>query len=640
MTEIRWRFPGNNYTADNGLDTADMETFKKDAISSLAREVCQNSIDAKNPALNVPVKLEFHSFQVDKNCIPDRHDIESQIDACVDTWTQNKKISGQLSAMATQVKKDRITCLRISDFNTTGLVGVSGGDNTPWHYLVHGSGLSDKGSTSGGSKGIGKFATFVTSHFNTVFYSTRTVEGETGYEGICKLCSAKQEGTDEKTQGIGYYGCNDKNKPIEGEFSLDTSFKRKEDEFGSDIYIVGFKAPDGWQRDIISKALDSFMAAIVFESLEITVDDIEINANTIKDIVFNESYISKSMRKSIISQFLLLTDKEHRFEDVITVREYGTARLYLMEFSGDKEQYATNGCVMIRYPYMKIKELNRISSLPCSALCIIEDNELNQILRNVENPQHTNWEFNRIEDPSEKREVQAIYKELLDQIRDIITKHLASSDDTKTDLEGAGEYLPIVEEDAKKANDNEKKKIVDEPNIRKNKVKAKNINLNASVEDPSGNGVEVDFMNSDDEGKDDELAPFGHNSGSGNSVHGGDNEASGDPDPEGHVGLRHAELRGMSYTFYCRNKNERAYGVVFTSDFDEEDAYFELYSVDEAGSRDPVIIEKCTINNEDVRVLDDKRIQMKIKKGQRYNLAMITDQDELFSGEVRMYAYR
>lgn len=33
MTEVRWRFPGNNYTADNGLDTVDMETFKKDAMA-------------------------------------------------------------------------------------------------------------------------------------------------------------------------------------------------------------------------------------------------------------------------------------------------------------------------------------------------------------------------------------------------------------------------------------------------------------------------------------------------------------------------------------------------------------------------------------------------------------------------------
>ncbi len=28
-------------------------------------------------------------------------------------------------------------------------------------------------------------------------------------------------------------------------------------------------------------------------------------------------------------------------------------------------------------------------------MCIIENNDLNRILRNVENPQHTDWEFNK-----------------------------------------------------------------------------------------------------------------------------------------------------------------------------------------------------------------------------------------------------
>ena len=36
--EIKWRFKGNNYTTEFGLDTSDMETFKKDPIASLARE--------------------------------------------------------------------------------------------------------------------------------------------------------------------------------------------------------------------------------------------------------------------------------------------------------------------------------------------------------------------------------------------------------------------------------------------------------------------------------------------------------------------------------------------------------------------------------------------------------------------------
>ena len=429
------------------------------------------------------------------------------------------------------------------------------------------------------------------------------------------------------------------NEPIQGEFVLDPDFNRSENDYGSDIFIVGFKSPDGWKRDIISKILDSFMAAIVFNSLRIDVDGIEINSETLKDVVFNDLYINKNMKKSIVSQYMLLTDTEHRYEDVITVQEYGNARLYLMEFSGEDEQYATNNCVMIRYPYMKIKELNRISSLPCSALCIIENNQLNTILRNVENPQHTNWEFNRIEDPSEKAEVQAIYKDLLDQIRDNITRHLASSDDTKTDLEGAGEYLPITENDDKKSKNEGQKKIIDKPNIRKNKVKAKNINMNASIEDPNGNGVEVDFLNANDEGEEEQVVPSGNNKGGGGSLH-GDNEEHGDPDPNGHIGLRHAELRGMSYLFYCKNKKNREYGVSFSSDFDEDEAYFELYAVDDAGGKDQVNFERCFINEIPVEPINESIIKLKLQKGQRYNILMVTDQEDLFSGEVKVYAYR
>ena len=213
MQEIKWRFPGNNYTNDNGLDTADMETFKKDAISSLARELCQNSIDAHRDN-NKPVRIVFNLFEIEKNRIPGIGEISDQIDRCIDTWATHKKISEQLKMMKLQINRPSIKCLRVSDFNTTGLIGVSGIEKSPWRYLVHGSGISDKGMTSGGSKGIGKFATFVTSHFNTVFYSTVTENNEIGYEGICKLCSANMDGTTEKTQGIGYYGSSNMNEPI------------------------------------------------------------------------------------------------------------------------------------------------------------------------------------------------------------------------------------------------------------------------------------------------------------------------------------------------------------------------------------------------------------------------------------------
>lgn len=639
MSEIKWRFPGNNYTADQGLDTADMETFKKDAISSLAREICQNSIDAKNKEINKPVKVEFHSFQVDRDKIPGINDIKVQVDACADTWKSNTKISKQLNNMLEQIDKPILTCLRISDFNTTGLSGVlSQDDNTAWHYLVHGSGLSDKSSTSGGSKGIGKFATFVTSHFNTVFYSTKTINGESGYEGICKLCSANQPNTKEKTQGIGYYGFNEMNQPCEGEFSIDSSFYRNENTFGTDIYVIGFKEPNGWKKDIISKTLDSFMAAIVFGELEVIVDEITINSNTIKQIVFNNDLINKSMNKSIVSQYLLLTDDKDVYQDIITIEDYGDVHLYLKEFGKDDEKYATNDCVMIRYPYMKIKELKRISTLPCSALCIIENNKLNEILRDVENPQHTNWEFNRIEDASVKNEVKRIYQDLYDQITNTIMGHLIHSDDTTTDLVGASEYLPTYEGD-NDSKDTSITKIVDEPTIRKNKVKSKSVNINASIEDVNGDGVEVDIIDNDN-GEEESNSPYGNNNGSGATTHVGDNEEQVNSNPEGHEGIKHASLRGMEYRFICKNKKNREYLITFVSDFDENEAYLELYLLDESNTKEIVELSDCSINGVPTEAINGKQIKLQLRKGWKYTISMITNQEDLFSGEVKMYAYR
>lgn len=642
-SEIKWRFPGNGYTQDSGLDTADMETFKKDAISSLAREVCQNSIDAKDPdKSDMPVRIEFETFKISNAEIPGRTQIESEIHACLKTWNQNHKIGDQLHVMDQQIKKDPITCLRISDYNTTGLIGVStDNDQTAWHYLVHGSGISDKGPTSAGSKGIGKFATFITSYFNTVFYSTYTKQCEHGYEGICKLCSASHEGTTEKTQGIGYFGLNVQNKPIPEEMNIEHGYTRGDDQYGTDIYVLGFKEPQSWKRDLISKILDSFMAAIAFDTLSLKVDGTEINAETLKDIVYDEDLINNSSRKSIVSQYRLLTDKEHRYEDKMTIDGYGDAKLYLIEYDDDEEQYATRNCVMIRYPYMKIKDLNKISVLPCSAMCIIGDNDLNKALRNVENPQHTNWEFNRIDDIDVRTELKSVYRTLTDQIKELITKHLANSDDTKTDLEGAGEYLPIIDEsNQKKIEKTTKKKLQDDAHIQKKKVKAKNINLNASIEDENGDGVQVDIMNTSENGSEIENAPSGHNSNSGGNFHGGDNEEHGDHDDTGHVALKHADLRGMSYRFFCFNKSKREYGVSFISDYTIPDAYFELYSVDEAGGKDIVHIESCGINGEKADIINGRTIKFSIEHGKKYSISLVTDQDEMFSGEVKMYAYR
>ena len=76
-----WRFAGNNYTAENGLDTADMETFKKDPSASLAREACQNSIDARKEN-EKKVRIEFKTFEIQRDNIPGYDKLRGEIENC------------------------------------------------------------------------------------------------------------------------------------------------------------------------------------------------------------------------------------------------------------------------------------------------------------------------------------------------------------------------------------------------------------------------------------------------------------------------------------------------------------------------------------------------------------------------------
>ena len=42
----KWNFPSNNYGQILGIADSGVETFKGTPIKSLAREICQNSLDA------------------------------------------------------------------------------------------------------------------------------------------------------------------------------------------------------------------------------------------------------------------------------------------------------------------------------------------------------------------------------------------------------------------------------------------------------------------------------------------------------------------------------------------------------------------------------------------------------------------
>lgn len=641
MSEAKWRFPTNGFGTENGLDTSDMEMFKRDPMSSLAREICQNSIDASNPNYVKPVRVEFSLFNIPRERIPGIDDLSSQIHACFEYKKDSSQEGQALEKLVGSIDQEHITCMRISDFNTTGITGVeSSKRDTPFYKLTKGSGVSDKAASSGGSKGIGKFASFVVSATNTVFYSTNTIDGHCGHIGISKLRSVPVTGNERlMTMGTGFFGIGDWNDPLQNELGIDPEFHRNEGCFGTDVYLIGFNSDSrqDWKKEIVAKVLESFMVAILREKLEVNVDGIEINKDTVASIVLSENFdeYSRPMAiKGIRAQYDLLSGGEDIIVDSFSV-EGEQITIYMKKYSQKEASWATKQCVMVRYPYMKIRHITTGAILPFSALCVIEEGEVNDRLRRIENPQHTDWEIKRLDNfPDKKRIVRKTLKALEKSATEYITAQLRDSSGESTDIYGAGEFLPAQgdfgESQAKSMVDD--KPIVTPINRTKPRV-PKTI--------PTGDdGAALDFGEGDESKEGEEGKALSGGEGNPNlSPH---REHSGDRNVgagEGQV-LKKVSLSGMKFTNVVANRNQGKYVCLFNSEYDEDLCDFAIRICGEGNDKFPVEIIDARVNGFAHTVENGAVTGFQLKKGQEVRIEYSVATDELFSSEVILNAYR
>ncbi len=631
----KWKFIENNYGNDNGLDSTDMETFKKDPIASLARESCQNSVDAQKS--DDAVLIQFKVFYMNTKNIPGINDLFDEIKACRDSNVNGSRQYIQFNNMLEYLKNEKIPCLRISDFNTKGLGGVRKNSRDKAFYrLTKGNGQTTKEKgINGGSKGIGKFASFVNSQIQTVFYSTFNTDNEKGFLGISKLASRPLGNELLCTTGYGYYSKTEKVLPILEDLNLDKNFKRT--ETGTDIYILGFKIEDSWKKDIITKVLDSFMCAIQFGKLGVEVDDVLITKDTLKDIVYDEKYINgvKDKRK-IISQYILLNnDYVHKKE--FNIDGYGNFEVYIREFNREEEYLATKKCAMIRYPYMKIKDFNVACAVPCSALCIIPENKLNKTLIDIENPQHTDWEYLRL-NPDDRKSMRKLLNELERTISEYANECLLNGKNEEIDMEGAGDLLPDLDNSIDiSLSDSEvesnKPRII---SVIQNKVK----NNFGEVEDENAISNQPDIGTHIDDDVD-EVSPIpeGHNEHSGADVHDSQNETGYSSDGNEEI-MKEVSLSGIKSTIFILDKKLGKYAISFNSIYDEENCEIEMYYLDDSDNRYKALIKQCTINGQNGIIDKGKIVNLKLKKDTIYKIEVYTNLNDIYACEVKLYAIR
>jgi len=434
-----WNFPAATGGLINSINNAGLETFRGNALESLTREVCQNSLDAAKNS-DQPVIVEFKRFEIKSKNFPEVDQLMDVFYKCEDTWRgRNKKSEDFIDHAKDLLRKEKMNFLRISDFNTKGLEGAREGEiGTPWSSLVKEAGSSNKGESSGGSFGIGKSAPFLNSNLRTLFYSSKDITGYESFIGVANIMSFKKD-ENQITLGNGYFTYNEKSLAIPGTFQLDPGFVRT--ETGTDIYISAFEPVEDWETEVRKSVLHNFFITIFQRKLIVRINDFEIDHENIGQLITElESNEENEILKNYFN--LLTSEKTKKLKYPAKTYKHG-----ISFEEGEAELLLLNGedlnrrVLMTRKTGMRLFEQKNISgSISFTGILMITGTNMNNIFKQMENPAHNEWSPERYE--KDPKLAKKIYSELRSYIRKTVNELFQEKITDSMDAVGLSDLLP------------------------------------------------------------------------------------------------------------------------------------------------------------------------------------------------------
>ena len=450
----RWNFPGNGNGQIRGFSDAGIETYGGNELQSLARETCQNSLDAIRDN-ETEVCVEFERHHINANEMPGHEAYAKILKKCQLFWSESKseKATAYLKAAVKAINDNKLYVLRISDYNTTGLLGPYDDRFDGWNALTKIDGGSTKSGDKAGSFGIGKNAPFCNSYYRLVFYRTLNDEGEKAAQGISRLLSFPEDSNNamnSMTTGIGYFGNSTNNRPVVSIPCLDSLSVREEK--GSDVFVYGFSGiGSGWIADMCVEILENFMMSIYNGKLSVKIQNLHLNSNTLGD--YMEKYRSKL--KQAYCFYLALARTNDVVESVKDFRGLGTLKLRVLV---DQNEKLNRKIMITRTSGMKLFTLGNISrAISFSGILEMRGEKLNEYFREMETPAHDKWLPARHHNPAEAKEY---FDELKEWIREIVLSLGEYSSNEEIEVEGLSGILQNESELARKQSEDNKKETL------------------------------------------------------------------------------------------------------------------------------------------------------------------------------------
>ena len=386
------------------------------------------------------------------------------------------------------------------------------------------------------------------------------------------------------------------------------------------------------EGSIITSVLDGFLYAVYTGKLVVRVSDVVINKETLPALI---SEYQTSLTENADKYYTVLTSDDTVWYEV-DFKNHGTVRLGLI-IQSDKHQIEMHRKVaMIRKTGMKIMDRGNISGIiPFAGVMLIEGEKINDFLRNLENPQHTKWEPERMEPKSQVPFARAYIKELVDYIKDFLEKLKQSSDVDEIDPD-VGEYLPDESNMDSSDDTHETESLPDNIKSIEVTIPPRN-NAKTSV------STDGDETTTDDEQGDiveeDPDSGAGYKDGDDSSGGSGGGSSEGDgrgENPKEHhkslVGITASKIRVV-----CLNKDAGEYSITFVPASSAENGRFDLFLSAESQDYDAPIISAIGMGQPPLTVNENRISGLSFTANTPVRLKVTIDYRDYCSMEVKAY---
>ena len=620
-----WNFPSNGGGQQRGIADAGISTFTGKKISSLAREICQNSLDAVKDE-NLPVTVEFCLHEISATEMPACGKYRDILRRCRDFWQHTDKARNFFTAALDKLNRPKISVLRISDFNTTGLAEPFNPDaQIGWNTLTKIDGGATKTGDAAGSFGIGKNAPFTNSYLQLVFYRTLNLDGEIAAQGMSRLVSFRLDAQN-VAAGIGYFGNPQGNMPVTSIAELDKIFPRN--DFGTDIFVYGFNGDENWANSLFDALVENFLVAIHRDKLRVKLQGHFINNKTLAVAV-------RKHEESVANNYLKILTGDGDIK--IFERDFfglGTVKLRVL---CDPKLKLNRKVLIVRKTGMKLFERDRFPrGISFTAILELDGRRLNEFFREMETPSHDSWEPSRYE--KNPKLARKYFDELKRWIRDTISSLGADNFSDEVNVEGLSRMLDFDDAAIDGGNSNQVETLDNpaptesllqklSPTVNTPKILTAGGNDNSKTQRTKGDVT--------DTGKNPAIrTPTGTRQRKTRQTH------TGEENPDG----RDTILTPVGQSFTCEKVRvikvgDKKYRLIVRVDRKISDGYIEIFAVGEDGKREKLSVARANSvdANSKTQALGDKIVFKSLRGGKDAKIIFELADESNYTLEVAVY---